>query len=376
MSAGASSSERPHRRERDYGDEPLPPLNSIHRGVVTNIKQFGAFVELEGFKRQGLVHISRLANSRVEAVEDIVQVGEAVFVKVVGIEDGKISLSMRDVDQSSGQDLDPENKHQAGGGHRGHGGGGDDRLPEVGSIHKGTVRKVMPYGAFIDLPGYRKSGLVHISRLTNYKVEKVEDVLSEGDSGIWVKVIAIEDGKIQLSMRVVDQTTGKDLDPGNSEGERARKKGGGYDPHERKIEVGAIVNHTCSRCGLKGHFETECYQVPGGKVYELLEEPPEPDPQPPQQQQQQQQEQQKAASGVSSKALSTIEEAMRIIAEAKEKKRRKKEKKKKKKEKKSKKEKKHKKKKKKKGSKKSSKKGSSSSSSSDSDSDSSASDSD
>ena len=52
------------------------------------MKPFGVFVEMKGFRRQGLVHISRMANRRVEKPEDVTSEGEQVFVKVTAIEDG------------------------------------------------------------------------------------------------------------------------------------------------------------------------------------------------------------------------------------------------------------------------------------------------
>ena len=72
--------------------------------------------------------------------------------------------------------------------------------PEVGEIYKGTVTKIMNFGAFVEiLPG--KEGLVHISKLEHRRVEKVEDVLHEGDE-VMVKVIEITDqGKINLSRK-------------------------------------------------------------------------------------------------------------------------------------------------------------------------------
>ena len=72
--------------------------------------------------------------------------------------------------------------------------------PEVGEIYKGTVTKIMNFGAFVEiLPG--KEGLVHISKLAHKRVEKVEDVLHEGDE-VMVKVIEITDqGKINLSRK-------------------------------------------------------------------------------------------------------------------------------------------------------------------------------
>lgn len=72
--------------------------------------------------------------------------------------------------------------------------------PEVGEIYNGKVTKIMPFGAFVEiLPG--KEGLVHISKLEHRRVEKVEDVVKEGDE-IMVKVIEITDqGKINLSRK-------------------------------------------------------------------------------------------------------------------------------------------------------------------------------
>ena len=70
----------------------------------------------------------------------------------------------------------------------------------MGEIYKGTVTKIMNFGAFVEiLPG--KEGLVHISKLAHKRVEKVEDVLHEGDE-VMVKVIEITDqGKINLSRK-------------------------------------------------------------------------------------------------------------------------------------------------------------------------------
>lgn len=92
-------------------DEPPPELHSIHRGKVASIKDYGVFVEMEGRRRHGLVHISQVSGSRIEAEDlpTIVEVGEAVWVKVISLADGKVSLSMKYVSQTSGEDLDANN---------------------------------------------------------------------------------------------------------------------------------------------------------------------------------------------------------------------------------------------------------------------------
>ena len=68
-----------------------PEVGSIYKGKVVSIKPFGAFVEIAP-GRDGLVHISKLDKERVEQVEDVVSVGDAIIVKVMDIKDGKISL--------------------------------------------------------------------------------------------------------------------------------------------------------------------------------------------------------------------------------------------------------------------------------------------
>ncbi len=83
--------------------------------------------------------------------------------------------------------------------------------PEVGVIYEGTVVKVMDFGAFVNFFG-KRDGLVHISQLKNERVANTSDVVSEGDT-VKVKLIGFDDrGKVRLSMKVVDQETGEDLE--------------------------------------------------------------------------------------------------------------------------------------------------------------------
>ncbi len=83
--------------------------------------------------------------------------------------------------------------------------------PEVGVIYEGTVVKVMDFGAFVNFFG-KRDGLVHISQLKNERVANTSDVVSEGDT-VKVKLMGFDDrGKVRLSMKVVDQETGEDLE--------------------------------------------------------------------------------------------------------------------------------------------------------------------
>jgi polyribonucleotide nucleotidyltransferase len=94
--------------------------------------------------------------------------------------------------------------------------------PEVGAIYEGKVVKIMDFGAFVNFLGPR-DGLVHISELAAKRVAKVSDVVNEGDK-VYVKLIGVDDrGKVRLSMKVVDQATGKEI-PQDKKDESAAKE--------------------------------------------------------------------------------------------------------------------------------------------------------
>jgi polyribonucleotide nucleotidyltransferase len=81
--------------------------------------------------------------------------------------------------------------------------------PEVNAIYQGTVVKTADFGAFVNFFG-AKDGLVHISQLADQRVNKTTDVVKEGDK-VWVKLLGFDErGKVRLSMKVVDQETGKE----------------------------------------------------------------------------------------------------------------------------------------------------------------------
>ena len=82
-----------------------PEIGEVYKGKIVRILDFGAFVNFFG-AQDGLVHVSELKPERVEKVEDVVNVGDEVFVKVLEIDSrGKIRLSMKRVDQKSGEDI-------------------------------------------------------------------------------------------------------------------------------------------------------------------------------------------------------------------------------------------------------------------------------
>src|SRR6187431_1788138 len=99
--------------------------------------------------------------------------------------------------------------------------------PEIGHIYEGTVVKTMDFGAFVNFFG-AKDGLVHISQLAPNRVQKTTDVVKEGDK-VKVKLLGFDErGKVRLSMKVVDQQTGEDLEAKQkSERDQPREAAGG-----------------------------------------------------------------------------------------------------------------------------------------------------
>ena len=88
--------------------------------------------------------------------------------------------------------------------------------PEVGEIYEGKVVAVKDFGAFVNFFG-PKDGLVHVSQMAEERVKHPKDVVSEGDT-VWVKLLGFDDrGKVRLSMKVVDQETGKEKAPPEDE---------------------------------------------------------------------------------------------------------------------------------------------------------------
>ena len=130
-------------------------VGKIYEGKVVNIVDFGAFVNFMGGK-DGLVHVSEMKNERVEKPTDVVSEGQEVKVKVLEIDNrGKVRLSMRVVDQETGEELEdtrPPREKREGGGDRG-GRGGDRRGPRGGGGGRGRGGDRGPRGGGRDNDG-------------------------------------------------------------------------------------------------------------------------------------------------------------------------------------------------------------------------------
>jgi polyribonucleotide nucleotidyltransferase len=90
-----------------------PEVGAVYEGTVVKVVEFGAFVNFFG-SRDGLVHVSQLAPQRVQNVKDVVKEGDKVWVKLVGFDErGKVRLSMKVVDQKTGQEIKQDEKSEA-----------------------------------------------------------------------------------------------------------------------------------------------------------------------------------------------------------------------------------------------------------------------
>jgi len=148
----------------------------------------------------------------------------------------------------------------------------EENLPEEGDIFQGKVMKIESFGAFVSLPNCRTQGLLHISQLSKERVENVNDVIGVDDT-VFVKVLNVELGdgrpRVSLSMKYISQSDGRDQD-GNgimAESEARRKRPTHRDA--QPIQLAAIYNTTCSKCGGSGHIASECYSL-GDQKYELI----------------------------------------------------------------------------------------------------------
>jgi small subunit ribosomal protein S1 len=162
----------------------------IVEGQISNIVDFGAFVDLNGI--DGLIHISELSWSHVNHPSEILSIGDTVAVKVLDIDRDRqrISLGLKQTQEDPWQRVvDTYN---------------------VGDELEGTVTKVVTFGAFVEiLDGVE--GLVHISELAPHHVENPREIVAPGDD-VKVKILEIDSERRRLSLSV-KRVEGQVLEP-------------------------------------------------------------------------------------------------------------------------------------------------------------------
>ncbi len=158
----------------------------VVEGVISNIVDFGAFVDLEGI--DGLIHISELSWSHVNHPSEVLAIGQKVRVKVLDIDRDRqrISLGLKQTQADPWQSVIDAYR--------------------VDDVVAGKVTKVVTFGAFVEIhPGVE--GLVHISELAAHHVENPREVVNQGDE-LHVRIIEIDADRRRLSLslkRVSDE---------------------------------------------------------------------------------------------------------------------------------------------------------------------------
>jgi len=171
--------------EPEVDEEKLGALTpgTVVEGTVTSLTRFGAFVDV-GVGRDGLVPLSQLDTKGAQRISDVLQVGEEVRVRVLDVDrkNNRIRLSMRNV-------YDPEQFASL----------------QPGSIVRGRVTSLAPFGAFIDL-GVGKDGLVHISEMGEPDIRHPREALQAGEE-IEVRVVDVdpETQRISLSLQLQEE---------------------------------------------------------------------------------------------------------------------------------------------------------------------------
>lgn len=165
---------------------------AVYVGRVTSLADFGVFVNVNG--ADGLVHMSEISWERVQHPGDILKVGQEVKVKVINIDHEKkrIGLSIRQLQS------DPWDQKSA--------------QFQVGQLVEGTITRLTKFGAFARLADDIE-GLIHISEISERRIEHPKEVLKEGDT-CTLRIIKIDLNvhRIGLSLRRVDSMAYADMD--------------------------------------------------------------------------------------------------------------------------------------------------------------------
>ncbi len=171
--------EEQRKEDRERILDRLQP-GEVVEGVISNIVDFGAFVDLDGI--DGLIHISELSWSHVNHPSEILSIGDTVSVKVLDIDRQRqrISLGLKQTQEDPWQRVvDTYN---------------------IGDELEGTVTKVVTFGAFVEiLDGVE--GLVHISELAQHHVENPREIIQPGDP-VRVKILEIDSERRRLSLSI------------------------------------------------------------------------------------------------------------------------------------------------------------------------------
>src|SRR5919106_1782637 len=182
----------------------------VVEGTISNIVDFGAFVDLEGI--DGLIHISELSWSHVNHPSELLEIGQEVRVKVLDIDRDRqrISLGLKQTQSDPWQQVID--------------------TYEQGDVIEGRVTKVVTFGAFVEVvPGVE--GLVHISELATHHVENPREIVQQGES-VRAKIIEMDAERRRLSLSLKRVEDGESTRPGIGEAAEPAPEAAGDEPSE------------------------------------------------------------------------------------------------------------------------------------------------
>ncbi|MDO9591863.1 MAG: 30S ribosomal protein S1 [Erysipelotrichaceae bacterium] len=167
-------------------------VGSTIEGVVRRLADFGAFVDIGGV--DGLVHISELSWKRIKRADEVVAVGDKVKVTVLGVDPAKKRISLRLADLLNNPWMTIT------------------ELFHVGDVVSGVVRRLQPFGAFVELTDGIE-GLVHVSQISEDRVEKPSDKLTVGQE-VKVRILGIdaEQQRVSLSIKAAEENNEKEYE--------------------------------------------------------------------------------------------------------------------------------------------------------------------
>ncbi len=157
-------------------------IGDVVTGTITGVVDFGVFVKFG--ELEGLVHISELAWQRIENPKDIVKVGQEVTAKIIAIDKGRVSLSIKQLQTDPWQDA--VKKYQ------------------IGQTVKGTITKIMPFGVFVELDKDIQ-GLAHLMELSHDAVNSPDEAVKIGEEKEF-KIISIEPAEHRLGLSLKAMT--------------------------------------------------------------------------------------------------------------------------------------------------------------------------
>ena len=229
--------EEERREQRQQILDRLSPGSEVE-GVISNIVDFGAFVDLDGI--DGLIHISELSWSHVNHPSEVLEIGQTVRVKVLDVDRDRqrISLGLKQTQTDPWQRVIDET-HQ-------------------GDVVVGRITKVVTFGAFAEiLSGVE--GLIHISELADHHVENPRDVVNQGDE-VNVKVIEIDPDRRRLSLSLKRVEAGEPVKRIEMDGSTmgvAEEHGAGTGPVGRGVRRGRRHRRRRARGGRRAGAAAE-----------------------------------------------------------------------------------------------------------------------